>query len=162
MFQKYYFLQDWYDSGPPTVFWISGFFFTQAFLTGKLSSVPHTLQPTTRLARRTTTACGAFTLGVFSQLQFLVISSSFTGAQQNFARKFKIPIDLLGFDFVVLEDKDYTTPPEDGTWALNSQHYSTDLWCCFFSCLSQQCACSVWVDLLACCMYQCSFFSLTQ
>ncbi|XP_067934548.1 dynein axonemal heavy chain 3-like [Watersipora subatra] len=67
------FFKDWIISGvAPPAFWISGFYFTQSFL---------------------------------------------TGVAQNYARKYKIPIDLLGFSFTVMrQDMNRASRPRDGAY----------------------------------------------
>ncbi|KAK3235324.1 hypothetical protein CYMTET_54467 [Cymbomonas tetramitiformis] len=72
LLERVQFFNGWLNSGPPVVFWLCGFFFTQAFM---------------------------------------------TGAKQNFARRHKIAIDLIDFDFEMKDStQDCQVAPDDGVY----------------------------------------------
>jgi len=73
LYRRLKMLQDWYQGGVPPMFWLSGFFFVQSFLTAGL---------------------------------------------QNYARKHKIPIDMVGYDFEMLgtDHEEYTQGPDEGVY----------------------------------------------
>ena len=66
------FLAGWLAEKAPTVYWMSGFYFTHAFM---------------------------------------------TGAAQNHARKYTIPIDIIAFDFELMPKETYRNPPKDGVYS---------------------------------------------
>jgi dynein heavy chain len=73
LLQRIEFFTEWLKTSPPTVFWLSGFFFTHAFT---------------------------------------------TGAKQNFARKYTIPIDNVDFEQEMMPrpETSYTKKPKDGVY----------------------------------------------
>ncbi|XP_073507678.1 dynein axonemal heavy chain 3-like [Phyllobates terribilis] len=87
LLQRLNFFKEWIQKGTPKVFWISGFFFTQSFLTGAL---------------------------------------------QNYARKYKTPIDLLGFKIQITDHShvdDIDTSPADGIY-INGLYMEGARWDC--------------------------------
>ena len=71
LYARLEFMNSWLQTTPPPVFWIGGFFFPQAFL---------------------------------------------TGASQNFARRYTVPIDLIVFQNENMPKDEYQNKPKDGVY----------------------------------------------
>jgi len=78
------FFKEWILQGTPTVFWISGFYFTQSFL---------------------------------------------TGVMQNYARRYKIPIDQLQFDFDITNTEQYVNDTPDNGAYIRGLFMEGARWC---------------------------------
>ena len=73
LYARLAFFDSWLQAAPPPVFWVSAFFFTQAFL---------------------------------------------TGASQNFARRYSVAIDQIGFDTSMMPKTEYDLKPKDGVYTV--------------------------------------------
>lgn len=102
-------LQDWHDHGRPKVFWLSGFFFTQVGW-GYRTEKSFQLFPFDVVFHIVTDILVNLISTPSSSPQAFL-----TGAMQDFARKYTIPIDRLTFDFKVLGDS-ADAAPKDGVY----------------------------------------------
>ena len=100
--ERIHFLQQWMDKGKPTVFWLSGFYFTQVGAVGVTLKYPLApLVPATVTHHDHRLLSLSPLLPSLSSLSPLPPQAFLTGAMQNYARRYTIPIDLLTFDFQV-------------------------------------------------------------
>ena len=103
------FFADWIEKSAPPTFWLSGFYFTQSFLTGQWLLLAYTHHSSFQYF-----FAAAFILFEFI---FTLFCFSLSGVSQNYARKYTIPIDTVGFEFEMLkEEKSMKSKPEDGAY----------------------------------------------
>ena len=107
------FFTDWIKHGAPVVFWISGFYFTQSFLTGTLPP------PNSILALALASDVSTVYLVCAVASDVCTVYLVCAGVLQNYARRYTIPIDHLGFEFELMdmvEEEEGISKPEDGAY----------------------------------------------